>query len=172
MDAARRRIQDPSPTSRNRGEAVNFFSTIAGWSSQVARRAHNPKVEGSNPSPATKKIFTLARFRVHRRRRRSRYSTPRVCSCLADRLKWFGESLKGAVEDGSSRCFDDGALRRGKPLPRRGARGPWSGVDRPAQAKVSGAFGASCASSAPWPNAGRLLLFWLRRTPRSSRFAP
>ncbi len=29
--------------------------TIAGWSSQVARRAHNPKVEGSNPSPATKK---------------------------------------------------------------------------------------------------------------------
>ena len=26
---------------------------IAGWSSQVARRAHNPKVEGSNPSPAT-----------------------------------------------------------------------------------------------------------------------
>ena len=26
---------------------------VAGWSSQVARRAHNPKVEGSNPSPAT-----------------------------------------------------------------------------------------------------------------------
>ena len=26
---------------------------IAGWSSQVAHRAHNPKVEGSNPSPAT-----------------------------------------------------------------------------------------------------------------------
>ncbi len=28
----------------------------AGWSSQVARRAHNPKVGGSNPPPATKKI--------------------------------------------------------------------------------------------------------------------
>ena len=29
-------------------------STVgAGWSSQVARRAHNPEVEGSNPSPAT-----------------------------------------------------------------------------------------------------------------------
>ena len=27
--------------------------SVAGWSSQVARRAHNPKVEGSNPSPAT-----------------------------------------------------------------------------------------------------------------------
>jgi hypothetical protein len=25
----------------------------AGWSSPVARRAHNPEVEGSNPSPAT-----------------------------------------------------------------------------------------------------------------------
>ena len=24
----------------------------AGWSSQVARRAHNPKVAGSNPAPA------------------------------------------------------------------------------------------------------------------------
>ena len=27
----------------------------AGWSSPVARRAHNPKVAGSNPAPATKK---------------------------------------------------------------------------------------------------------------------
>ncbi len=27
---------------------------IAGWSSLVARWAHNPKVDGSNPSPATK----------------------------------------------------------------------------------------------------------------------
>ncbi len=30
---------------------VNFI--IAGWSSPVARRAHNPKVAGSNPVPAT-----------------------------------------------------------------------------------------------------------------------
>ena len=28
----------------------------AGWSSLAARRAHNPKVEGSNPSPATRHI--------------------------------------------------------------------------------------------------------------------
>ena len=27
----------------------------AGWSSLVARRAHNPEVIGSNPVPATKK---------------------------------------------------------------------------------------------------------------------
>ena len=31
---------------------------IAGWSSLVARQAHNLKVLGSNPSPATKKIHT------------------------------------------------------------------------------------------------------------------
>ena len=30
---------------------------IAGWSSLVARRAHNPKVVGSNPSPATKMVW-------------------------------------------------------------------------------------------------------------------
>ncbi len=27
--------------------------SVAGWSSPVARRAHNPKVVGSNPTPAT-----------------------------------------------------------------------------------------------------------------------
>jgi hypothetical protein len=31
----------------------------AGWSSLVARRAHNPKVTGSNPVPATKTIQGL-----------------------------------------------------------------------------------------------------------------
>ena len=30
---------------------------IAGWSSSVARWAHNPKVVGSNPAPAT--IYTV-----------------------------------------------------------------------------------------------------------------
>ena len=32
----------------------NTSQVIAGWSSLVARRAHNPKVVGSNPAPATK----------------------------------------------------------------------------------------------------------------------
>ena len=31
-----------------------FVPNSAGWSSLVARRAHNPKVVGSNPAPATK----------------------------------------------------------------------------------------------------------------------
>jgi|GEM_PF-6719923 hypothetical protein len=30
------------------------FAAVAGWSSLVARRAHNPKAVGSNPAPATK----------------------------------------------------------------------------------------------------------------------
>ena len=29
------------------------YHSFAGWSSLVARRAHNPKVVGSNPTPAT-----------------------------------------------------------------------------------------------------------------------
>ena len=33
---------------------VLYEKHIAGWSSSVARRAHNPKVVGSNPAPATK----------------------------------------------------------------------------------------------------------------------
>jgi hypothetical protein len=33
---------------------IIFSSTDAGWSSLAARRAHNPKVVGSNPTPATK----------------------------------------------------------------------------------------------------------------------
>jgi hypothetical protein len=35
----------------NRRSPIIFF---AGWSSLAARRAHNPKVIGSNPIPATK----------------------------------------------------------------------------------------------------------------------
>jgi hypothetical protein len=33
---------------------------IAGWSSPVARWAHNPKVSGSNPDPATNKSAKLS----------------------------------------------------------------------------------------------------------------
>ncbi len=37
------------------------LSIIAGWSSLVARWAHNPKVGGSNPSPATKAFINSHR---------------------------------------------------------------------------------------------------------------
>ena len=36
---------------------------IAGWSSLVARRAHNPEVVGSNPAPATKNLKYLRKRR-------------------------------------------------------------------------------------------------------------
>ena len=32
---------------------IIWFYIVAGWSSLEARRAHNPKVIGSNPIPAT-----------------------------------------------------------------------------------------------------------------------
>ena len=31
---------------------ILLYIIVAGWSSLVARRAHNPKVVGSNPAPA------------------------------------------------------------------------------------------------------------------------
>src|SRR5438046_8003176 len=42
LDASQRRDDNRAPTS------------VAGWCSLVARWAHNPKVAGSNPAPATK----------------------------------------------------------------------------------------------------------------------
>jgi hypothetical protein len=38
---------------------MRFLEIDAGWSSLVARRAHNPKVIGSNPVPATTNIKGL-----------------------------------------------------------------------------------------------------------------
>ncbi len=40
------------------GRAI-LAGLVAGWSSLVARWAHNPKVVGSNPAPATKKYLVL-----------------------------------------------------------------------------------------------------------------
>ena len=37
-----------------KGGVATHHNVGAGWSSLVARRAHNPKVVGSNPAPATK----------------------------------------------------------------------------------------------------------------------
>src|SRR5205809_7860695 len=40
------------------------YHQIAGWSSLVARWAHNPKVGGSNPPPATNAIIELRGIQV------------------------------------------------------------------------------------------------------------
>ena len=36
--------------------AIQLRHNDAGWSSSVARWAHNPEVAGSNPAPATKQV--------------------------------------------------------------------------------------------------------------------
>ena len=38
------------------------YDSFAGWSSLVARRAHNPEVVGSNPTPATTPFFLIFRL--------------------------------------------------------------------------------------------------------------
>src|SRR5512142_2728898 len=43
----------PGRPERRKPPRFTLFQPDAGWSSQVARRAHNPKVAGSNPAPAT-----------------------------------------------------------------------------------------------------------------------
>ena len=44
----------PYDTPRFQGDNSSLGNhPDAGWSSLVARRAHNPKVVGSNPAPAT-----------------------------------------------------------------------------------------------------------------------
>jgi hypothetical protein len=49
------------PAGAGAGGDGNWYAgLLAGWSSQVARWAHNPEVAGSNPAPATKKALVRA----------------------------------------------------------------------------------------------------------------
>ena len=49
-------VDAPNPQTYNARPILGPIVGLkgAGWSSLVARRAHNPKVVGSNPPPATK----------------------------------------------------------------------------------------------------------------------
>ena len=42
------------------GRLGRLRASDAGWSSLAARRAHNPKVVGSNPTPATNFSYAVA----------------------------------------------------------------------------------------------------------------
>ena len=57
------------------GSASGQYHRAAGWSSPVARWAHNPEVTGSNPVPATKKTHAGPRGV---RRVRTPFPSPRV----------------------------------------------------------------------------------------------
>ena len=82
-----RRAHNPKVVGSNPAPATNFFVSLrlckqskadkrhqatarlegdnsdAGWSSSVARRAHNPKVVGSNPAPATNSFVSLRLYK-------------------------------------------------------------------------------------------------------------
>ena len=60
---ALRRAGDPGPPRRWCTDPCRMVFFAAGWSSLVARRAHNPKVGGSNPPPATKRSSSEGRDR-------------------------------------------------------------------------------------------------------------
>jgi hypothetical protein len=47
-------LRVPAVICFGRREFIEWRNTDAGWSSSVARWAHNPEVAGSNPAPATK----------------------------------------------------------------------------------------------------------------------
>ena len=76
---------------------LNLF--IAGWSSLVARRAHNPEVVGSNPAPATNLwSVSLEAYDVCLSRRRSRVRIP-----YGPPFFWLHSSV-GRAEDWKSLC--------------------------------------------------------------------
>jgi hypothetical protein len=52
----------PQSLSENDTSVIVLPPDNAGWSSQAARRAHNPEVTGSNPVPATTKTSLFERF--------------------------------------------------------------------------------------------------------------
>ena len=55
---------------------------IAGWSSLEARRAHNPKVIGSNPIPATKFLFMQRLYAQIAQLVEQRTENPRVTGSI------------------------------------------------------------------------------------------
>jgi len=91
--------------------ARTLHSSAAGWSSQVARRAHNPKVRGSNPLPATK-LFEACQLAGRPQtiwwpcriwEERSDGSSPRIAGCV--RSDGSSPRIAGCVRsDGSLLC--------------------------------------------------------------------
>ena len=89
--------------------ARTLHISAAGWSSQVARRAHNPKVRGSNPLPATK-LFEACQLAGRPQtiwwpcriwEERSDGSSPRIAGCV--RSDGSSPRIAGCVRsDGSS----------------------------------------------------------------------
>src|SRR5450755_569068 len=68
------------------------YDRTAGWSSLVARWAHNPKVGGSNPPPATNFLRDLRAPVIRRFLLLSVF-----CPCLLKLLASFGYAPRGTL---------------------------------------------------------------------------
>jgi hypothetical protein len=119
--------------------------SAAGWSSLVARRAHNPKVAGSNPAPATRK--SPADRRV--------FLSLKACSQIGPLFQFVFQSkseTRTAPQKGAFRCEPDpgrlarerlsGSKTRRSPKPAR-PHGPARATI--AHARLGGAAGQSYA---------------------------
>jgi hypothetical protein len=95
---ARLRARSPFRQAPLTNKEAGGYYVRAGWSSLVARRAHNPEVEGSNPSPATLKNLIC---QPHSRR---------------SRLSSGKHPLKGDIQ----MRLAVGVIRQGLSDPRRG----------------------------------------------------
>ena len=87
---------------------------IAGWSSQVAHRAHNPKVRGSNPLPATSFKFnynSILRVFICFKNRSLYFYTPRY---TPHTFHFFQTSLLFQTQEVQTNPLR-GCLRHSKP---------------------------------------------------------
>ena len=82
-----------------------FLTGDAGWSSPVARWAHNPKVAGSNPAPATN-ITDRVRFLLRSALRGSQHLAE-ISDYLQQRIAWWNYDL---VEEPAKRLARGVAL--------------------------------------------------------------
>ena len=70
----------------------------AGWSSLVARRAHNPKVVGSNPAPATKSMAAIAQAAITFKPLFGAFLYPLLTHLRRDVYGWKGIAIVGVVD--------------------------------------------------------------------------
>src|SRR5437764_9429370 len=107
----------PSLTSPSRSATDLIDPTNAGWSSPVARQAHNLKVVGSNPTPATNLAASPPINPGRGRRNFACRQTPRNCR------PWLSSGSRD-TENGHRLAKVLGRLGLRSPLPQLNGRAP------------------------------------------------